>query len=147
MSKALSGVVAIDGKTLRRSFDKASGAKPVHMISAWSSAQRLILEQQVVADKSNEITAIPELLDLLSLIAAIITIDAMGCQKNIASRIVEAGVSYVLALKGNQGTLRHVGEPMYSVAALQRPIPNSYHQMFGVHNFPQARRNHLRYGC
>ena len=117
LSKALSGVVAIDGKTLRRSFDKASGAKPVHMISAWSSAQRLVLGQRVVAKKSNEITAIPELLDLLSLKGAIVTIDAMGCQREIARHIMDAGADYVLALKGNQGTLRKDVELLFTEQA------------------------------
>ena len=76
------------------------------MISAWSSRQRLVLGQAKVSDKSNEITAIPDLLDLLTLKGAIVTIDAMGCQKEIAEKIKERGADYVLALKGNQGTLQ-----------------------------------------
>ena len=75
------------------------------MVSAWSSEQRLVLGQIKVSDKSNEITAIPELLDLLELKRAIVTIDAMGCQRNIAAKIVGQEANYVLALKGNQGTL------------------------------------------
>lgn len=97
-------IVAIDGKTLRRSYQDGAKA-PIHMISAWSARQRLVLGQRKVADKSNEITAIPELLDLLTVKGAIVTIDAMGCQKEIAKKIVAKKADYVLALKGNQGTL------------------------------------------
>ena len=104
--EACTGVVAIDGKTLRRSFDRASGKATIHMVSAWSSSQGLVLGQRKVDDKSNEITAIPDLLDLLTLNGAIVTIDAMGCQKNIAARIINRNADYILALKGNQGTLR-----------------------------------------
>ena len=98
-------IVAIDGKTLRRSYQEGGGKAPIHMISAFSSSQRLVIGQRKVADKSNEITAIPELLDLLTVKGAIVTIDAMGCQKEIAKKIVEKQADYVLALKGNQGTL------------------------------------------
>jgi len=106
LAAAVSGVVAVDGKTLRRSFDRAGGKGPIHLISAWSSAQRLVLGQRVVDDKSNEITAIPQLLELLSLEGAIVTIDAMGCQKEIAAGIVDKKAGYVLGFKGNQGSLR-----------------------------------------
>ena len=99
-------IVAIDGKTLRRAYQEGGAKAPIHMISAWSSRQRLVLGQAKVADKSNEITAIPDLLDLLTLKVAIVTIDAMGCQKEIAEKIKERGADYVLALKGNQGTLQ-----------------------------------------
>jgi predicted transposase YbfD/YdcC len=98
-------IVAIDGKTLRRAYQEGGGKAPIHMISAWSSRQRLVLGQAKVAEKSNEITAIPELLKLLTLKGAVVTIDAMGCQKEIAQTIVEKEADYVLALKGNQGTL------------------------------------------
>ena len=98
-------IVAIDGKTLRRSYQESGAKAPIHVISAFSSRQRLVLGQRKVADKSNEITAIPELLDLLMVKGAIVTIDAMGCQKEIARKIVEKQADYVLALKGNQGTL------------------------------------------
>jgi len=99
-------IVAIDGKTLRRSYQEGGGKAPIHMISAWASNQRLVLGQIKVADKSNEITAIPDLLDLLTLKGSVVTIDAMGCQREIAAKIVEKEADYVLALKGNQGTLR-----------------------------------------
>jgi predicted transposase YbfD/YdcC len=98
-------IVAIDGKTLRRAYQER-GAKAIHMISAWASKQRLVLGQRVVDGKSNEITAIPKLLDLLTLKGSIVTIDAIGCQKEIAAKIVAKDADYVLALKGNQGTLR-----------------------------------------
>ena len=99
-------IVAIDGKTLRRSYQQGGAKAPIHMISAWSSRQRLVLGQTKVADKSNEITAIPDLLDLLTLKGATVTIDAMGCQKEIAAKIIAKDADYVLALKGNQGSLR-----------------------------------------
>ena len=99
------GVVAIDGKTLRRSFDRASGASPLHLVNAWAVDQRLVLGQLAVADKSNEIVAIPKLLDLLSLKGRTVTLDAIGCQRKIAQAIVERDADYVLALKSNQATL------------------------------------------
>jgi predicted transposase YbfD/YdcC len=98
-------VVAIDGKTLRHSDDKGCGQAAIHMVSAWASANRLVLGQRKVDDKSNEITAIPALLNVLEIAGCIVTIDAMGCQREIATAIVERGADYVLALKGNQGGL------------------------------------------
>jgi predicted transposase YbfD/YdcC len=98
-------LVAIDGKTLCQSFDSAAGKGPLHLVSAWATANRVVLAQQAVDGKSNEITAIPELLKLLDLAGAIVTIDAMGCQKAIAAQIDDAGADYFLALKGNQETL------------------------------------------
>lgn len=98
-------VVALDGKTLRRSHDSTLGKAAIHMVSAWASSNRLVLGQLKVDEKSNEITAIPELLRLLALKGCIVTIDAMGCQTEIAQTIIDQGGDYVLALKGNQGTL------------------------------------------
>ena len=100
-------IVAIDGKTLRRSYQAGGGKAPIHMISAWASRQRLVLGQIKVAAKSNEITAIPDLLDLLTLKGATVTIDAMGCQREIAAKIIAKDADYVLALKGNQSSLRN----------------------------------------
>ena len=97
--------VAIDGKTVRRSFDRATAKNALHLVSAWSVENHLTLGQQAVDGKSNEITAIPELLRLLELEGAIVTIDAMGCQKSIAQDIVDGGGDYVLAVKDNQPTL------------------------------------------
>lgn len=105
LAKLGSDIIAVDGKTLRRTYQEGGAKAPIHMISAWSSRQRLVLGQVKVAEKSNEITAFPELLKLLTLKGAIVTIDAMGCQKEIAATIVEKEADYVLALKGNQGTL------------------------------------------
>ncbi len=95
-------LVAIDGKTARATLDRAKGKNPFHIVSAWTSANRLFLGQEVVAEKSNEITAIPKLLAVLELTGAIVTIDAMGCQKEIAAKIREKKADYVLAVKGNQ---------------------------------------------
>ncbi len=97
--------IAIDGKTLRRSFDRAAEQSAIHMVSAWACEHGVCFGQVKVADKSNEITAIPNLLSRLNLKGAAVTIDAMGCQKAIARQIVEGGGDYILALKGNQGAL------------------------------------------
>ena len=99
------GVVAIDGKTARRSGGKA-GKGAIHMVSAFVASQRLVLGQVKVAEKSNEIVAIPKLLDMLVVEGAIITIDAMGCQRAIAQKIIDKKADYVFGLKGNQGSLR-----------------------------------------
>lgn len=98
-------VVAIDGKTLRRSYDTASGKAAIHMVSAWATANCISLGQVVVDAKSNEITAIPKLLEMLDLSGCLATIDAMGCQTEIAEQIVARGADYVLAVKDNQPSL------------------------------------------
>jgi predicted transposase YbfD/YdcC len=98
-------LIAIDGKTLRGSYDRQEGKAAIHMVSAWASENKLSLGQVVVEEKSNEITAIPELLRLLDVSGALVTIDAMGCQKEIAELIRERGGDYVLAVKQNQPTL------------------------------------------
>jgi predicted transposase YbfD/YdcC len=99
-------VIAIDGKTLRRSYQKKGAKAPIHMVSAFAARQRLVLGQVKVAEKSNEIVAIPALLDMMAIEGAIVTIDAMGCQRDIAEKILDKKADYVLALKGNQGSLR-----------------------------------------
>jgi predicted transposase YbfD/YdcC len=99
------GVVALDGKTLLRSFDRAAGQSPLHLVSAWAVEQRLVLGQVAVDAKSNEITAVPQLLRMLSLDGVVVTADAMACQRAIAAQISDQGGAYVLALKANQGTL------------------------------------------
>jgi predicted transposase YbfD/YdcC len=98
-------VIAIDGKTSRRSYQQ-KGKSPIHMVSAFAVRQRLVMGQVKVADKSNEIVAIPKLLDMMAIEGAVVTIDAMGCQRDIAQKIIDKKADYVLALKGNQGTLR-----------------------------------------
>jgi predicted transposase YbfD/YdcC len=100
-------VIAVDGKTVRRSHDRGAGKAAIHMVSAWASANRLVLGQVATDAKSNEITAIPALLDLLLLKGCIVTIDAMGCQRDIAAQIMAKGADYVLALKENQECLYH----------------------------------------
>lgn len=99
-------VIAIDGKTVRRSFRKKGAKDAIHMVSAFAARQRLVLGQVKVAEKSNEIIAIPRLLDMLAIEGAVVTIDAMGCQREIAKKIIDKKADYVLALKGNQGSLR-----------------------------------------
>jgi predicted transposase YbfD/YdcC len=98
-------LINIDGKTARGSYDREQSLKALHTVSAWASEHHLVLAQQRVESKSNEITAIPELLKLLDIQGAIITLDAMGTQREIAAQIVDQGGDYILALKGNQGTL------------------------------------------
>ena len=98
-------VVAIDGKTLRRSFDKAGSKSAIHMVSAWATANHISLGQVVVDEKSNEITAITKLLEILEISGCLVTIDAMGCQKEIAQKIVDQQADYVLAVKDNQPKL------------------------------------------
>ena len=104
-AEACQGVVAIDGKVLRRSFDKVSGKSALHMVSAWGCEQRLVLGQIATDAKSNEITALPKLLKMLSLEGSIVTVDALNCQREIAQQVIDQKGDYVLALKGNQGTL------------------------------------------
>jgi predicted transposase YbfD/YdcC len=106
LTGATADVIAIDGKTLRRSYQKKGAKAPIHMVSAFAARQRLVLGQVKVAEKSNEIVAIPALLAMMAIEGAIVTIDAMGCQREIADQILHQKADYVLALKGNQGTLR-----------------------------------------
>ena len=105
IAEVVEGVVSIDGKQLRRSYDSASEKAAIHMVSAWASSTGLTLGQVKTEEKSNEITAIPRLLKLLEVKGCIVTLDAMGTQKPIAEQIIEQEADYVLALKGNQGRL------------------------------------------
>lgn len=98
-------VVAVDGKQLRRSYDTSTDKAPIHLVSAWASGQSAALGQLKVADHSNEIPAIPKLLEVLAISGCIVTIDAIGCQVSIAQKIVDCGADYLLALKANQGQL------------------------------------------
>jgi predicted transposase YbfD/YdcC len=127
ISKTTSGdVVAIDGKTLRRSYDAGSDKSAIHMVSAWSSANGVVLGQEKTNEKSNEITAIPELLNVLSLKGCIVSIDAMGCQKNIAKKITQKKADYVLALKGNHGHL-HSDVKTFFFTSLENNFKNIQH--------------------
>src|ERR687885_2817943 len=109
-------IVALDGKTLRRSHDRSKGKAAIHMVSAWASSNRLVLGQVKVDEKSNEITALPALLKVLALKGCIVTIDAMGCQTEIVKTIVAPEADYVLALKGNQGTLQREVQELFAYA-------------------------------
>jgi len=125
------GVVAIDGKVLRRSFDRASATSPLHMVSAWGCEQRMVLAQIATDSKSNEITAVPKLLDMLCLKGTVVTADALNCQREIARKIVEKGSDHALALKGNQGTLhddvRRLLDDPHSRASVSEPTIDGDH--------------------
>src|SRR6516225_2824314 len=105
LTKTPAEVIAIDGKTLRRSYQKKGSKEPMHMVSAFAARQRLVMGQVAVAEKSNEIVAIPALLDMMAIEGAVVTIDAMGCQRTIAKKIIDKKADFILALKGNQGAL------------------------------------------
>ena len=109
-------IVAIDGKTSRRAHNRSKGQNPLHLVSAWASRQRLVLGQQACAEKSNEITAIPALLERLELTGALVTIDAMGCQTKIAEAIRNRGADYLLALKDNWPALSAEVERFFAAA-------------------------------
>lgn len=123
-------LIAIDGKTLRRSFDTVSNKAAIHMVSAWCQTNHLVLGQLATEAKSNEITAIPKLLELLDLTDAVVTIDAMGCQKAIAQQIIDQGGDYALGLKGNQGTLHQRVRRIFDETFTQgwAGIDHGYHE-------------------
>jgi len=126
-------LIALDGKTIRRSFNKTDGKGAIHMVSAWCQANHLVLGQLATDEKSNEIKAIPQLLALLDITDAVVTIDAMGCQKGIARQIVEQGGHYLLQVKKNQDTLYHRIKETFDELTV-RPIrgaPYSFHQDVG----------------
>ena len=112
--ESIGPTIAIDGKTLRRSHDDGHGLRPLHVVSAWASEYGLSLGQVATEEKSNEITAIPELIDQIDVKGAIVTIDAMGCQKDIAKKIVDAKGEYVLAVKDNQPKLHQAIADLFS---------------------------------
>jgi predicted transposase YbfD/YdcC len=109
-------IIAVDGKSARGSRDRRRGRSPLHMVSAWACRNRLVLGQEATEEKSNEITAIPKLLELLELKGCIVTLDAMGCQRAIAEQIRAQGGDYVLGLKGNQSTLQESVEDFFATA-------------------------------
>jgi predicted transposase YbfD/YdcC len=123
-------LVAVDGKTVRHSFDRATGKKALHLVSAWVADNRLALGQLATEEKSNEITAIPKLLDLLDIRGATITVDAMGCQREIAKKIVDRGADYIMGLKGNQGTAHDAVEGFFDDARANefRDVQHTFHQ-------------------
>lgn len=139
LRKELGNVIAIDGKTLRGS--RVGGVKPLHIVSAWASDQHLTLGQTTVDKKSNEITAIPKLLESLTLSGAIVTIDAMGCQRSIASKIIERKGHYCLAVKGNQETLhKHLTDEFEKATSSDRaPQRLSTHEVCNADKKPHGR--------
>jgi predicted transposase YbfD/YdcC len=112
-------LIVLDGKTLRSSYERGGKQGMIHMVSAWATQNRIVLGQRKVHEKSNEITAIPELLSVLDLTGAVVSIDAMGCQTAIAEQIIEQGGDYVLALKGNQGNLHEDVVQLFDYAQQQ----------------------------
>ena len=137
-------VVAIDGKCLRRSHDHGKGKAAIYMVSAWATANQLVLGQVKTDEKSNEITAIPKLLRALEVKGCIVTIDAAGCQKGIATQIRSQGADYVLALKGNQGNLREYVEDYFTTARANdfHGVPHDYHETIdGGHGRVEIRRH------
>lgn len=139
-------VVALDGKTLRRSWDRAGGLAAVHVLSAWAAENRLVLGQVRVDAKSNEITALPELLELLDVRGCIVTIDAMGCQREIARQITDQGGDYVLALKGNQGSLFE-DVRLFLDDAESRDFREVEHQAHRTFDAEHGRQETRRYWC
>lgn len=136
-------LVAIDGKTARRSFDRAAETSPLHLVSAWVQENQLTLGQIRTEEKSNEITAIPVLLGMLDLRGAIVTLDAMGAQKEIAKTIVEKGADYILALKGNQGNLHAQVMKFFEDAGTERfeSVHHTFHEIRGkAHGRHEVRR-------
>jgi len=135
--------IAIDGKTLRRSYNKKDNKAAIHMVSAWSNQNNLVLGQLKTEEKSNEITAIPILLKLLDIQGCIVTIDAMGCQRKIARTILDRQANYVLALKGNQGNLHKEVKAFFNDAFKTgfMNIPHDYHETIDAgHGRVEVRR-------
>lgn len=139
-------VIAIDGKTVRHSYDKGKGKGAIHMVSAWASENHLVLGQVKVDEKSNEITAIPRLLKVLAVQGCIVTIDAMGAQTEIAKQIIESGGDYVLSLKGNQGELHQDVEQLFTwTRQIEfKDIPHEFYESVnGGHGRIEIRRHWL----
>jgi len=137
-------VIAIDGKTLRRSFDAASSKAAIHMVSAWATANRVSLGQVATDEKSNEITAIPQLLEILEIQGCLVTIDAMGCQRDIAREIVAQGADYVLAVKDNQPKLCEAIRDFFS-EQLEDDLASVPHRRHETHETTHGRKDHRYY--
>lgn len=136
--------VAIDGKVMRGSFDKAAGQSPLHLITAFATATRVCLRQAKVADKSNEIPAVPEMLKLLELNGAIVTLDAMHCQKETAAAILDAKADYILAVKNNQPKLFSLLHDLFEEALEDSSKTKVYkHVVCGKNHGREERREHL----
>jgi predicted transposase YbfD/YdcC len=121
-------IIALDGKQLRRSHDKTLGKKAIYMVSAWASENRLVLGQTKVDDRSNEITAIPHLLDMLEVSGCIVTTDAMGCQTAIAEKAIEKDADYVFVVKENQGRLFETIQELFDDPDEMRWVDCDYHK-------------------
>ena len=119
-------VIAIDGKTMKQSYDRNYQQKALHIATAWSSSHQLVLGQKKVDKKSNELTAIPALIEMLEIADSVITIDAMGCQKDITSLIVKKKGDYVLALKGNQKLLYKAVKEWFELAQKEQFLGRKY---------------------
>lgn len=138
-----SDVISIDGKTSRRSHDRTNGKNPIHMVSAWALGQGLVLGQVKTEDKSNEITAIPELLRTLDLEGSVVTIDAMGAQKNITKQIIEQQGDYAISLKGNQGRFHQEVRELFDDAeknGYTHLANDTYTSVDGSHGRVETRR-------
>jgi predicted transposase YbfD/YdcC len=136
-------VIAIDGKTMKQSYDRNQSQKPLHIVSAWSASHQLVLGKKKVNKKSNEVTAIPALLELLEIEKSIITIDALGCQKEIAALIIKKKGDDLLALKGNQKLLHKDVKNWFEVARKEEFAgrEHSYHQQIeGGHHRVEKRQ-------
>lgn len=138
-------IIAIDGKTLRRSHNKKKGIKALHIVSAWATKNRLTLGQVKTEEKSNEIEAIPRLLNMLDIKGSIVTIDAMGCQKKIAKQIVEQGAHYVLALKNNQETLAQDVSSLFTTGKENKQFKNMLNRIKVEKIHDHGRRETRRY--
>ena len=136
--------IAIDGKTMRRSHDGPGGLGPLHLVSAWASEQGIALGQIATEEKSNEITAIPELIDQIDIQGAVVTIDAMGCQKKIAKKIKRGGGDYVLAVKDNQPKLHQAIEEFF-VEALEDDLGQVPHHRHETHDKGHGRMEDRHY--
>lgn len=136
-------VIAIDGKTMKQSYDRNHSQKPLHIVSAWSSSHQLVLGQKKVNKKSNEVTAIPALLEMLEIAGSIITIDALGCQKEIAALIIKKKGDYLLALKGNQKLLHKDVKDWFELARKEKFAGREhsyYQQIEGGHHRVEKRQ-------
>ena len=136
-------VIAIDGKTMKQSYDRNHKQKALHIVTAWSSSHQLVLGQKKVDKKSNELTAIPALIEMLEIAGSVITIDAMGCQKDITSLIVKKKGDYVLALKGNQKLLYQAVKEWFELAQKEQFLGreyNSYEQVESGHHRVEKRQ-------
>ena len=132
-------VIAIDGKTVRGSYDKSRGQSAIHMVNAFATANGVCLAQSKVNEKTNEITEIPKLLEMLDIAGCLVTIDAMGCQRKIAKKIIEKSADYLLAVKGNQGLLEKAFDEYYRPTMMDSFDGDSYSSQIKSHGRLETR--------